>query len=115
MATNRTMQSGDTFPPLKGLAADDEGPVDLTLADSMRALLKSNSALIELPATVINPIQVDGAEAFNWEAAWDAGDTDIVGHYLVQLEVTWSPGQIETFPNNQAGAPTVTIERANDD
>jgi hypothetical protein len=115
MATNRTMQTGDTYPPLKGLASDADGPVDLTSADSMRALMKSLTTLIELPADVIDPIEVDDDESFNWSADWGIGDSDVPGDYLVQLEVTWAAGQIETFPNSHDAAPHLIIEVANDD
>jgi hypothetical protein len=117
MAFSRIMQSGDTYPPLKGLAADDDGAVDLTLANSMRVLLKSTTALIELSATVIDPIEVDvdDNEQFNWQAPWAVGESDIPGDYLIQLEVTWAAGQIETFPNSHGASPHLIIERANDD
>lgn len=108
------MQSGDTYPPLKGLASDADGPVDLTLADSMRVMAQSTSHLIELPATVIDPIEVDGDEQFNWEADFEVGDTDVVGSFVIQLEVTWEPDEIETFPNSRAAAPRLVIEEAND-
>lgn len=118
MATKRTMQHGDTWPPLKGLASDEDGPVDLTLADSMRVMCKSSSHLIELPAAVIVPIEVvnqgqPNEEQYNWQADLVDGDTDVVGNYTVQLEVTWAPDQIETFPNSRAAAPTLAIEQAN--
>lgn len=112
MATRRTMQSGDTWPPLKGLASDADGPVDLAAADSLRVLCKSTSHLIELPVTVLDPIEVVGPESFNWQADFVEGDTDVIGTFVVQLEVTWDTDQIETFPNSRAGTPTLVIEQA---
>lgn len=119
MATKRTMQSGDTWPPLRGLASDEDGPVDLTVAVSMRAMCKSSTHLIELPAEVIDPIEIvnegePNEEQYNWQADLVTGDTDIIGNYVVQLEVTWEAGRIETFPNSRAGAPILAIELAND-
>jgi hypothetical protein len=32
---------------------------------------------------------------------WQTGDTDTVGSYSVEFEVTYSDSTIETFPNNQ--------------
>lgn len=114
MATRRTMQSGDTWPPMKGLASDADGPVDLVIADSLRLLCKSTSHLIELPVTVIDPIEQVGNESFNWQADFEDGDTDVIGVYVCQLEVTWDSDQIETFPNSRAGAPVLVIEQANE-
>lgn len=108
------MQTGDTWPPIKGLASDEDGPVDLTAADSMRLMCKSTSHLIELPVTVIDPIEIIGDEQYNWQADFETGDTEVVGVYVIQLEVTWSADQIETFPNSRGAAPVLAIEQENE-
>jgi hypothetical protein len=117
MATNRTMKSGDTWPPFKFEAKDETGLVDLTAAVSMRALFKSPAFLIEgvgpTAPTAIDPPEADADGVHFWNAEYDfqAGDTDEVGVYKAELEVNWGDGHIQTFPNS--GAPTLTIEEDN--
>jgi len=40
---------------------------------------------------------------------WQTGDTDTVGTYNVEFEVTYSDSSIETFPNN--GNKVVSVVR----
>lgn len=113
------MQSGDTYPPLRGLAADQNGTVDLTAAASMRALCKGSTHIISLNAVVINPVLVIGSgaaqETYNWIAVFSSeAETSVPDIYVVQLEVTWASGSIETFPNSRAAAPLLIIEQANE-
>lgn len=104
-----TVKQHDTWPPLRGKAEDEDGLVDLTVADSLKFLAKDGVALIEGAAEPIDPPDADG---FNWSYTWQAGDTDVVGEYDVELEVTWdagtTPPQVETIPNE--GNETLTIE-----
>jgi hypothetical protein len=106
------MPSGDTWPPLKGLAADEDGPVDLPSASLVEVVLQSGNTIITGAADVIDPPEVDDDETYNWEYVWEAGDTDEPGTYRVQLKVTWAAGQIERFPNAIANGDSVTIEES---
>jgi hypothetical protein len=108
------MPSGDTWPPLKGLAADEDGPVDLPSADTIEVVLKSGNTVITGVADVIDPPEVDGDETYNWEYVWEVGDTDTPGVYRTQLKVTWAVGQVERFPNATANGDSLVIEEAND-
>jgi hypothetical protein len=117
---DRTMQSGDTWPPLKGLAADEDGPVDLTTADSISVVCKfgagGGATVIAGPVDVIDPPEVDGDETYNWQYEFEDQDTDIPGTYNVRLIVVWdagaTPPSIESFPNAQAGSDRLIIEPA---
>jgi hypothetical protein len=98
----------DTWPPIRGAASDDDGLIDLTGADSLKLILKTGTTTIEGTAYPIDPPE----EGFNWSYTWAAGETDIVGTYQGELEVTWdagtSPPRVETIPNH--GTVEVVIE-----
>jgi hypothetical protein len=86
----------DTWPPLRGVAEDADGLLPLADADSIEVHMKDGGNLIEGPAEVIDPPDADG---FNWRYTWEAGDTDTLGSYDVELEVTWD--SVATPPSVQ--------------
>lgn len=98
-----TLKRGDTYPPLRGRAADEDGA--LPLADAISAggtilfLAKSGATLVSGTVNVIDPPDADG---FNWQYVWDEGDTDVIGTYMVELEITWdnTPHEVQTIPND---------------
>lgn len=99
-----TIKRGDTWPPLRGLAADEDGPINMTTATSVTLLAKYNTTLIS--GTVV-PLASPDADGFNWSYTWGSADTSIVGEYSVELEINWGGGQFETIPND--GTETLTI------
>lgn len=92
------IKQNNTSPSLQAILKDGSGTViNLTGASvriNMKAVggtgLKVNSAMTIVNATG-GIIQYD----------WQTGDTDTVGSYSVEFEVTYSDNTIETFPNNQ--------------
>lgn len=100
---DRTMKAGDTWPPLRGSAGDDNiAAYDLTLADSLKLVIKHSSGtpLLEVTPVALDPTVNDGR---NWEYQWQDGDTDVIGSYQVELEITWdalsTPPHVQTVPN----------------
>jgi len=98
-----TIKQGDTWPPVRGRAATEaDGTVDLTAADSMKLIIKHQTSptILEVVPVAIDPGTNDG---FNWQYTWADGDTDELGTYDVELEVTWNSGttppEVQTFPN----------------
>lgn len=109
-----TIKAGDTWPPLRGSAGPDldgNNPADLASADSMILIIKHSSGapLLEVTAVAIDPTLNDGD---NWEYELQDGDTDVIGDYKMELEVTWdaasTPPKVQTFPN--VGTEILTIE-----
>jgi hypothetical protein len=90
---------GDTYPSLRGLAADRAGPLDLTSADAVNVILSSDRTVISGPAVVLDPPEdVDGNPfdpdadppvdgPFNWRYDFAETDLAIAGVYVVQLEI----------------------------
>ena len=98
----RTMKRGDTYPPLVLVLSDENGPVDLTAANSVTVIVKTAaSPAMEFVGTVTAPLV--GEVTYTWAAA----DTDTTGDYSVEAEVDWGVDGIQTFPN--AGVETLTI------
>jgi hypothetical protein len=96
------MKQGDTAPSLQATCKRGDGPVDLTDATAIR-FHASNG--------------VDGA-AFIVTAAsglvqydWQSDDTGTAGVFELEIEVTWSDGSVETFPNTDTN-PTLVIAEA---
>lgn len=100
-----TIKAGDTWPPLRGTAGDSETPVFDLIADaeSMVLIIKhtTGTPLLEVTPTAIDPGTNDG---FNWEYVWQDTDTDVIGDYSVELEITWDsaaiPPQVQTVPSS---------------
>ncbi|HEY0391033.1 MAG TPA: hypothetical protein VGC63_04925 [Solirubrobacterales bacterium] len=125
-----TINTGDTFPAVRGSASDAQGLLDFTKFESFEAVLKRTDGSpriimgeakpINPPIT--NPDEPDGPK-LNWEYPWQEGDTtelDDDGHesaqglYEVQLKVIvdsgTTPPALETLDNDQN--PTVQINKA---
>lgn len=112
------IKKGDTWPPLRGRAEDENGlmPIDETISDPNAEILiffrhkTTPATFIQGTVTVIDPPDSDG---FNWEFAWRAGDTAVIGDYDVELQITWddttTPPKVESVPNNKQNNPTLTI------
>jgi hypothetical protein len=98
-----TIKAGDTWPPLRGRAADSDGLLPLIDADSIKIIIKKTgeAPIVEAPVEVIAPPDSDG---FNWRYVWQDGDTDELGEFNVEIEITWdnatTPPQVQTIPND---------------
>lgn len=107
------IKKGDTWPPLRGAAADQTDLLPLAEAELIEFFAKQTVApftLISGTATVIDPPDSDG---FNWQYTWSATDTAVTGTYITELQITWdtstTPDRIETVPNNANQNPTLTV------
>jgi hypothetical protein len=100
------IKQNDTSPSIRATLKDgDEVPIDLTGA-TVRFHMRSiggSSAKVDADATVVLP-----ATAGIVQYDWDNGDTDTVGTYQAEFEVTLAGGAVETFPNN--GYITIEIK-----
>jgi hypothetical protein len=100
-----SIKQNDTSPSLQVTLKDSSlAVIDLTGA-TVRFHMKSvdGTLKIDSPMTVTNVS--GGVCQYNWQA----GDTDTVGTYYVEFEVTYADASVETFPNN--GSKTVKVVR----
>lgn len=105
MPDDFSIKSGSTEPALVVGLLDNGEPLNLTGATvriRMRSVL-GGPLVVDSPAAVLAPA-TDGVVSYQWTA----GDTDEVGDYEVEFEVTFSGGAEQVFPND--GYVNVSIE-----
>ena len=101
-------KTGDTAPDIAGTVTDANGPVNISTATSLRFIAKSGSnPVIAGAATKVD----DGTTPLRgkWKYTWGASDLSIAGTWEVEIEVTWTSGKIETFPNSKTRNPTFIV------
>ena len=91
------IKQNDTVPSLRAALKNGSGDaVDLTGATCQFHMRPIGSTTITVDASAQIVTEATGIVQYNWIAA----DTDTVGSYQAEFEVTYSDGTIETFPNN---------------
>src|SRR5690349_5999933 len=89
--TLMSIKQHDTLPALSITCTSQGSPVDLTAASSVRIIGSMEGQQLFADSTT-------GTDQGVVTRAWDAEDTDTAGVLLVEVEVTWPGGGIETFP-----------------
>lgn len=91
-----TIKQNDTSPSIgASLKGSDLLPIDLSGAtvkihiNSLGGVVKVNQTM-----TIISP--ETGVVQYDWQS----GDTDTVGTYYVEFQVTYVDNSVETFPND---------------
>lgn len=101
MANRCVINRGDRFPNLKlTLEKQNETtgkwePVDLTEATIIKLYMVYSTIEIEGTCTVPSPKTLGIVEY-----EWASEDTEVAGGYRAQVEVTWTNGKPQTFPNS---------------
>lgn len=91
------IKQNDTSPAMLATLQDADGNAVNVNAGSVRFHMRaigSTTVIVDAAATIVDG--VNGLVRYNW----DATDTDTIGSYQAEFEVTYSDGTIETFPNN---------------
>jgi hypothetical protein len=98
------IKSGSTAPFLVATLYDGDNPLNLTGATvRMRMRERSGGPLVVDSPAVIVGSPLDGVVSYEWQAS----DTDDVGEFEVEWQVTYLNGEVQTFPTE--GYTTVTV------
>lgn len=91
------IKKGDLLPEFETTLVDNDGVVDLTDGQSVKLILQkrnSNDSPMSLTAAFVDKSK--GKVKY----VWSSGDTDTIGYYDAEWEVTFSGSKKMTFPNN---------------
>ena len=90
------IKQNDTSPSLQAALKDAQlVPVDITAA-TVKLHMKSLDGVVKINETMTITDALNGVVQYDWQA----GDTDTVGTYYVEFQVTYADASVETFPNN---------------
>lgn len=93
-AIGRYLKRGDTLPWLTAILCDASGPVDLTNAISIQFMADG----VSTSNTISQPTSVANASIGQIIYKWQVADTSIIDDYAGRFVVTYSNGNIITFP-----------------
>ena len=91
------IKQNDTSPSLQATLKDASGTVIVLTGASVRFHMKALDGTVKVDAAMAVTDNLNGVVQYDWQT----GDTDTVGSYSVEFEVTYFDNTIETFPNNQ--------------
>lgn len=99
MASNYTLKTKDTGPPLVATLKDVNGIVDLTEAATVELRMKRAkepaAPLIKITAEILSP-RTKGEIRIKWIEA----NTATASGYEIEAKVIWTNGEKDSFPNN---------------
>ena len=99
------IKQNDTSPSLQATLKDSAlAPIDLTEA-TVNLHMKSVDGTIKVDTSMTIVEELNGIIKYDWQT----GDTDTVGTYNVEFQVTYSDASVETFPNN--GNKVISVVR----
>ena len=91
------IKQNDTVPSIRAALENGSGDaVDLTNATCNFHMRPLGSTTITVDASAQIVTEATGIVQYNWVA----DDTDTIGSYQAEFEVTYPDGTVETFPNN---------------
>ena len=99
------LKQHDRRPFFLAVLKGDGLPVDLTQATSARLIATLEGASTPAITGVLTFVVPRSSGQVSY--AWQTNDTSTVGSYRAEVEVTWSDGTLQTFPN--AGYIPLTI------
>lgn len=89
------MKRGDTAPILVATFKDSAGDAVLISGASVKILVYTLGGTEVFSASMSVSSEVAGTAEYEWQLT----DTATPGTYLVEFEVTFADGSVETFPN----------------
>lgn len=101
-----SIKQNDTSPSLQATLKD----ASQTVVNLTGATVMFHMKSVDGTVKVDEEMTITNAEGGVVQYDWQAGDTDTVGTYYVEFEVTYSDLSVETFPNNGNKVVTVVKE-----
>lgn len=103
-------KTGDTFPDLSGTIQDSLGnAVNVSAAISMRLLATRQGGAETFTGVAVKDDIGDVPTRGRWHYVLQPTNLSVAGTYEIEIEVTWSTGKIETFPDNKGRNPTFLV------
>lgn len=94
------IKRGDSWPPLDATLSDQDGPINLTTASSVKLLFKTLTGSTTYTRTCTIISAAAGQVRYAWTLADAAtGPTSVVNSFNLEWEITWSDSTITTVPN----------------
>lgn len=90
------IKQNDTSPSLQATLKDATGSAVNITGATVRFHMKSLEGSVKVDAEM----EITDAEGGVVQYDWSASDTDTVGTYRAEFEVTYADASIETFPND---------------
>lgn len=105
MATDFQIKRFDLLPPIESTLKYADGSVINLTGATVKFIMTTQQfvSVVNAAATVVTPLA--GAVSYDWAA----GDTDDVGDFRAEWEITFGNGKPLTVPNG--GYLTVTVTR----
>lgn len=96
-----TYKRGNTWPPIDDVISDRNGPVNLSSATNLRFLIRKGTPDGELvstgTATAGNPETTAANGGIRYQPV--AADTDDIGNFVGEWEITFAGPKIASAPN----------------
>lgn len=100
-----TVKRGDTSPAFRAQCLDGSTPINLSGAQIIRLLMRSESAATQAHTMTAE----DQTTSTGWvRYQWQPTDLAVVGFYRAEVEVTWGDGTVQTFPADSYA--TISVE-----
>lgn len=96
-----TITQGDTSPSLASQLSADGEPIDLSGVNGVRFIMQDRYEQVVIDEGIQGSLNFIDAENGEVEFVFTAKQTETVGSYEAEFEVTYSNGAVETFPGNR--------------
>ena len=91
-----TIKQNDTSPSLGATLKDAQSTAVSLVGATVKLHMNSLDGVVKVNQTMTVTDAENGVIQYNWQA----GDTDTVGAYYAEFQVTYVDGSVETFPND---------------
>lgn len=91
------MKQNDTSPAIKIECADGDDTVIPVTGATVKFFMRASDGTVKVNGDGVVVDGPNGIIQYDWDGG--AGDTDTVGVFNAEFQVTFSGGEIETFPN----------------